>query len=82
MQRLMLRNMQGFCNNQHGLIYMYFKHTTAGVQWSRSLNLGNSSLKAAVHISTKYGLKTCLKTLLKCFASDALCSKAKHLKMS
>ena len=22
----MLRNMQGFSNNQHGLIYMYFKH--------------------------------------------------------
>ena len=25
--------------------------------------------------STKSGLKTCLKTLLKCFAFDALCSK-------
>ena len=33
-------------------------------------------------ISRKSGLKTWLKMLLKCFALDTLCSKAKHLKMS
>ena len=29
-------------------------------------------------MSTKSGLKTCLKTLLKCFDLDAFCSEAKN----
>ena len=40
----------------------------------------NSLLKLVLIISWSMSTKSSLKTLLKCFALDALCSKAKHLK--
>ena len=51
--------------------------------------MGNKSVVARTTMillptlkARKFGLKTWLKTLLKCFALDTLCSKAKNLKLS